>query len=150
MADNFKTHKIYANYPLDALHLRDVEQDVNNLYVNLGDKAPYVSLGILTGAIGQYGTGFRKIFTNPDGSYVINPDGAYKKEDYTDAMVSYSLHVDPQTGVYPLNDDLIYMLQHGGEGKEWYDPTSASYLFLDQNVDVDLSLAWMFAVCYLK
>ena len=120
------------------------------LYVNLGDKAPYVSLGILTGAIGQYGTGFRKIFTNPDGSYVINPDGAYKKEDYTDAMVSYSLHVDPQTGVYPLNDDLIYMLQHGGEGKEWYDPTSASYLFLDQNVDVDLSLAWMFAVCYLK
>ena len=37
MADNFKTHKIYANYPMDALHLRDLEQDINNLDVNLGD-----------------------------------------------------------------------------------------------------------------
>lgn len=120
------------------------------LYVNLGENAPYISMGILTGAIGQYGTGFRKIFTNSDGSYVINPDGSYKKEDYTDAMVAYCLHVDPQTGAYPLNDDLIYMLQHGGEGKEWYDPESDTYLFKDQNIEVDLSLAWMFAVCYLK
>ena len=37
MADNFKTHKIYANYPMDALHLRDLEQDINNLDVYLGD-----------------------------------------------------------------------------------------------------------------
>ena len=37
MADNFKTHKIYANYPMDALNLRELEQDINNLDVNLGD-----------------------------------------------------------------------------------------------------------------
>lgn len=37
MADNFKTHNIYANYPLDALHLKDLENDINKLDLNLGD-----------------------------------------------------------------------------------------------------------------
>lgn len=37
MADNFKTHNIYANYPVDALHLQNLENDINCLDVNLGD-----------------------------------------------------------------------------------------------------------------
>ena len=37
MADNFKTHKIYANYPMDALHLREMVADINRLEVDLGD-----------------------------------------------------------------------------------------------------------------
>ena len=37
MTNNFKTHKIYANYPMDALHLQEMENDINNLDVNLGD-----------------------------------------------------------------------------------------------------------------
>ncbi len=120
------------------------------LYVNLGADAPYISMGTLTGAIGQYGTGFKKIFFNADGTPAVNADGSYKKEDYTDAMVAYCLHVDPTYGVYPLTDDLIYMLQHGGEFKGWYTPGSGTYLFEETNIEVDNSLAWMFAVCYLK
>ena len=37
MADNFKTHNIYVNYPLDAIHLRDLENDIDRLDLNLGD-----------------------------------------------------------------------------------------------------------------
>ena len=37
MADNYKTHKIYANYPMDALSLRDLENDIKDLNVQLGD-----------------------------------------------------------------------------------------------------------------
>ena len=37
MANNFKIHNIYANYPMDALHLRDLENDINRLDVALGD-----------------------------------------------------------------------------------------------------------------
>lgn len=37
MVNNFKTHKIYANYPMDALHLQEMESEINNLDVNLGD-----------------------------------------------------------------------------------------------------------------
>lgn len=120
------------------------------LYVNLGENAPYVSMGMLTGAIGQYGTGFKKIFFNEDGSPVVNGDGSYKKEDYTDAMIAYCVHADPTTGTYPLTDDLIYMLRNGGEFKGWYTPGSGAYLFEEIDITVDNSLAWMFAVCYLK
>ena len=37
MVENFKTHKIYAHYPMDALSLRELESDINELDVQLGD-----------------------------------------------------------------------------------------------------------------
>jgi anti-anti-sigma factor len=37
MAENYKVHKIYANYPMDALSLRELEGDINELQLNLGD-----------------------------------------------------------------------------------------------------------------
>jgi anti-anti-sigma factor len=37
MVENCKTHKIYANYPMDALSLRELESDINDLDVQLGD-----------------------------------------------------------------------------------------------------------------
>lgn len=120
------------------------------LYVNLGVDAPYISMGTMVGAIGEYGTGFKKIFFNEDGTPAVNADGTYRKEDYTAAMVAYALHMDPTTGVYPLTDDLIYMIQNGGEAKEWYTPESDTYLFKDSGLTVNPELIWMFAVCYLK
>ena len=120
------------------------------LYVNLGADAPYISMGTMVGAIGEYGTGFKKIFFNEDGTPEVNADGTYRKEDYTAAMVAYALHADPTTGVYPLNDDLIYMIQNGGEAKGWYTPGSGAYLFENSDLTVNPELIWMFAVCYLK
>ena len=120
------------------------------LYVNLGADAPYISMGTMVGAIGEYGTGFKKIFFNEDGTPEMNADGTYHKEDYTAAMVAYALHADPATGVYPLTDDLIYMIQNGGEDKGWYTPGSGAYLFEEMDITVNPELIWMFAVCYLK
>lgn len=120
------------------------------LYVNLGSGAPYYSLGVVTGAIGQFGTGFRKVFFNEDGTPEMNADGTFRKEDYTDAMVAYCLHIDPTTGVYPLTDDLIYMIQNGCETLGWFTPGSGTYLLEDKDIPVDPDLLWMFAVCYLK
>ena len=120
------------------------------LYVNLGENAPYISIATMVGAIGQYGTSFNKIFFNEDGTPEVNSDGTYHKEDYTAAAIAYSLHMDPTLGVYPLTDDLIYMLQHGGEFKGWYTPDSDTYLLKESSLTVDLELLWMFAVCYLK
>jgi hypothetical protein len=87
---------------------------------------------------------------NEDKTPVIKEDGTYHKEDYTDAMVAYALHADPTTGAYPLTDDLIYMIQHGGDFKGWYTPGSGTYLFEEKEIQVDPQLIWMFAVCYLK
>ena len=120
------------------------------LYVNLGVDAPYISMGTLVGAIGQYGTGFKRIFFNADGTPMTNADGSFKKEDYTDAMIAYALHADQTYGVYPLTEDLMYMLKNGGEYKGWYTPGNDMYLFADAGIEVDPALTWMFAVCYLK
>lgn len=37
MAENINTHKIYADYPMDALSLKELESDINDLEVQLGD-----------------------------------------------------------------------------------------------------------------
>lgn len=120
------------------------------LYVNLGSSAPYISLAEMVGAIGQYGTGFKKIFFNEDGTPMVDSEGNYKKEDYTPATIAYALHIDKTYGVYPLTDDLIYMIQNGGEYKGWYTPGSGAYLLEESTKEVDNSLLWMFAVCYLQ
>lgn len=37
MAENYTTHRIYANCPMDALNLKDLESEIGNINVNLGD-----------------------------------------------------------------------------------------------------------------
>lgn len=37
MAENYKVHKICANYPMDALSMRELESDINELDLKLGD-----------------------------------------------------------------------------------------------------------------
>ena len=120
------------------------------LYVDLGENAPYLSLSVMIGAVGRFGTSFKNIFFNEDGTPEVNADGTYHKEDYTDALLAYCLHRDPETGLYPLTDDLVYMLQHGGKFKGWYTPGSGTYLLEEKEITVDPELLWMFAVCYLK
>ena len=122
------------------------------LYVNLGENAPFRSMGTLVGAIGSYGTGLKKVFFDADGNVETtgDPDYPFRKEDYTDAMIAYCLHVDAETGVYPLTDDLIYMIQQGGDHLGWYKADNDNYLFAETAVEADPELIWMFAVCYLK
>jgi anti-anti-sigma factor len=37
MGENFTTHKIRVDYPMDALSLRELEEEIGRLSVNLGD-----------------------------------------------------------------------------------------------------------------
>lgn len=65
------------------------------------------------------------------------------KEDYTDVMRQYVTNRDPQHGVYPLTEDLYYMLNKGIEFIGWCDPESANYRFAElPNVNPELS--WLF------
>lgn len=119
------------------------------LYVDLGPNAPYISMYNMLGLTGFGGTSFRKIFYNTDGTPMMK-DGNYVKEDYTAAMLAYTYHADKTYGVYPLNEDIVYMLQNGGEYMGWYDSDSESYLFTETATPVNEDLAWMFAVCYVE
>ena len=115
------------------------------VYVKLGQGAPYVSMYDLLGMSGFGGTRFGRKFYDGDGNFL-------RKESYNVAMLAFTGAVDPNAGVYPLTEDLAYMLQNGGAEKGWWDTTNPNFLFKDEdgNVDtsVNLDLAWMFA-CYV-
>lgn len=91
-------------------------------------------------------TALRKYFFDENGDFI-------KKEDYTQCMISYNVCADKTYGVYPLTDELIYMIQQGGDQLGWYDKDGPGYLFLDEGgnhvMGINAEISWMFACCYV-
>ena len=121
-------------------HLNSAEGAV--LYMNLGENAPYISMYKMLGFTGIGGTSLNKSFYDENGEFV-------KKEDYTACMSSYVECIDEKTGLYPLTEDLIYMVQNGGEFKGWWDAENPSYMFAELE-GFNPAIGWMFAVCYYE
>lgn len=70
------------------------------------------------------------------------------KEDYTDAMRQFVTKRDAASGVYPLTEDLYYMLQKGIEFMGWCDPTNSNYRFADVP-GVNNEISWLFLCEYV-
>lgn len=118
------------------------------LFVNLGPNARYISMYNMLGVSGVGGTKFGKTFRDSSGNVTV-------KEDYTSCMIEYVTYRSPQNAsnpyefeVYPLTEDLMYMLKNGGEHIGWWDPESENFLFADLGSAFNPDLGWMFAVCY--
>lgn len=108
------------------------------VYVNLGKDAPYVSIQkVIMGDGLAGGAPIRKYFFDEEENFI-------KKEDYTDIFTTYFENMDEELYIYPLNDDLIYMIKNGCEG--WWTESSPDYIFDECNPE----LGWMFACCYVK
>ena len=124
-------------------HLGDKNGPV--VYIKLGQGAPYVSMYDMLGMTGFGGTRFGRKFYDENGNFL-------RKESYNEAMLAFTGAVDPNTGVYPLTEDIAYMMQMGGQDKGWWDATHPNFLFKDENDEIDttinLELAWLFA-CYI-
>lgn len=118
------------------------------LFVNLGVNARHISMYSMLGMSGVGGTKFGKVFRDSSGNVL-------KKEDYTNCMIEYATYRSPQNAnspyefeVYPLTEDLMYMLKNGGEHMGWWDSGSDNFLFADLGSAFNPELGWMFAVCY--
>ncbi len=115
------------------------------VYIKLGQGAPYVSMYDMLGMSGFGGTRFGKMFYDSEGNFL-------RKESYNEAMLAFTGAIDPNAGVYPLTEDLAYMIQQGGEYKGWWAPENPNFLFKDSNGDrdmtINLEIAWLFA-CYV-
>ena len=66
----------------------------------------------------------------------------------------YLQYVDENAGVYPLTEDLKYIIQQHGEYAGWYDADGGQYLFRDAN-NVPLKgileeTSWLFVCCYIE
>ncbi len=113
------------------------------LYMNLGTDGRYLSMYGMLGFEQAGGTGLKAVLYDENGTFL-------KKEDYTNCMQSYIIACTDSAGygVYPLNDDIIYMMQNAGTYIGWYDSENPSYLFTSAK-NVNAEIAWMFLVCYV-
>ncbi len=117
------------------------------VFVQLAEPVYGISLMSMVGEIvyGEDGTllqtgtaPFRYMYSN-------GPDDFFK-EDYTDVMREYVTARDKATGVYPLTEDLRYMLPLGIEQNGWCRSDTANYLFGTETINADI--AWMFILMY--
>ncbi len=103
-------------------------------------------------------TGVRKYFYDEEGNFL-------RREDYTDCLGQYTGKDDPngnkvydgvmdqENGVYPLTEDLKYIIQNYGDHCGWWDLDSAESLFRDDNgmpiAGINADIAWLFMCVYI-
>ena len=92
-------------------------------------------------------TAIRRHFFDENGNFL-------KKEEYSNCVLEYLAYVDEDYGVYPLTEDLKYIIQQHGEYAGWYDRSSSQYLFVDANwvplTGINEETSWLFACCYIE
>lgn len=87
--------------------------------------------------------------------YFFDENGEFqKKEEYSNCVLEYLQYVDEDAGVYPLTEDLKYIIrQHGGYAG-WFDRDGGQYLFVDANgqplAGINEETSWLFACCYIE
>lgn len=122
--------------------------DGKKLYMNLSNHAPYITFSDMLGLSfngtewveGSTGTGMKGI-RYENGQPVC-------LEDFTQCMRDYITVSDPVSGLYPLTDDLCYMVKQCGDYMGWWDIEHPNYLFAAK-ANLNAEIAWMFAVCYV-
>lgn len=103
----------------------------------------------------KYLPGFKTILERSGvNKYFFNEDGSFdKKETYDQCLLAYFEYMDAENGVYPLTEDLKYIIQQRGDYSGWWDTDSAMYLFVDENGDkvpgINSDIAWLFMCCYI-
>ena len=92
-------------------------------------------------------SGVNKYFYDENGTFL-------RKESYSECLLQYLEVMDPNAGVYPLTEDLKYIIQQRGEFSGWFDPNSQTYLFEDENGQqlpgINNEISWLFMCCYME
>lgn len=114
-------------------HLDSAEGEV--LYINIGTNAPASPKLMDAVSYGQ----LRSYIYDSHGNFVT-------KEDYCQAVTEYDNCAD--NGVYPLTDDLIYIMQTHGNAQGWYKQGEITCIFGDTST-FNADTAWMFLCCYV-
>lgn len=86
--------------------------------------------------------------------YFYDENGTFlKKETYDQCLLRYIECADEESGLYPLTEDLKYIIWQRGDYSGWWDISGPNYLFVDQNqvplTDINSDIAWLFMCCYI-
>lgn len=91
-------------------------------------------------------TGVLKYFFDDNGDFV-------KKESYSECLLKYIQNSDEERCVYPLTEDLKYIIQQAGDHNGWFDAGESTYLFKDADGNplpgINPETSWLFMCCYL-
>jgi hypothetical protein len=92
-------------------------------------------------------TAIRRYFFENDGTFI-------RKEEYSNCVLEYLQYVDEDAGVYPLTEDLMYIIRQHGEYAGWYDKDGGQYLFRDSKGSplpgINEEISWLFTCCYIE
>jgi len=88
------------------------------------------------------------------GKHFYDENGKFiKKESYNECLLEYIAVMDEDAGVYPLTEDLKYIVQQRGEYYGWFDAEGGQYLFKDQNDNnipgINPEISWLFPCVYI-
>lgn len=86
--------------------------------------------------------------------YFYDENGEFlKKETYDQCLLTYIEYADEDSGLYPLTEDLKYIIQQRGEYSGWWDIDGYNYLFVDDAQNpvpgINAEIAWLFMCCYI-
>jgi hypothetical protein len=91
-------------------------------------------------------TGVVKYFFDDKGEFL-------RKESYSECLLEYIPNADEKAGVYPLTEDLKYIIQQSGDHSGWWDFDGHGYIFLDEGgnkvANINPEIAWLFMCCYI-
>lgn len=99
---------------------------------------------------------FQTILDNtPVRAYIYDNDGNFvRKEAYGTCLKEYFAYADTVNGVYPLTEDLKYIIQTYGDKSGWWNPTDGGYLFAEMSAGtgkgVNTEIAWLLMCCYAE
>jgi hypothetical protein len=92
-------------------------------------------------------SGITKYFYDEAGKFV-------KKESYSECLLEYIACMDEESGLYPLTEDLKYIIQMRGDHYGWFDTGKGGYIFLDGNGNpisgINHDISWLFMCGYLE
>ncbi len=110
----------------------------------------------LTEDPGQYLPCFKYILDHSGLSrYFYDENGKFmKKETYDQCLLQYFPCADEESGLYPLTEDLKYIIQQRGEYVGWWEPDSDGFIFRDDagkpTPGINYDIAWLFMCGYLE
>ena len=75
-----------------------------------------------------------------------------RKEEYSECVLTYIENADEASGVYPLTEDLKYIIENVGIQMGWFDAEGPGYLFKDTDgnkvIGVNSEISWLFMCRY--
>ncbi len=135
------TYKLVLNKTDNYYHLNTEDGPI--VYVNLVEANDYIP-------------SFKEMLETSDAvKYFYDENGEFvKKEGYSKCLKRYIECADETLGVYPLTEDLKYIIQQHGDGAGWWEPNGKGNIFKDDNGNliqgINENIAWLFMCGYAE